>query len=270
MLGAALTEETRRVVERYDSALQQIAHLKSENRSLKEHLRQNEVKVMRLINHYQQEIDERTHTITNLNDERRAQEQYQMQQRHRQFSDKSTEIGEGDFNTKVTELEQIIYMLEDEIQALKDSHRLQQEHFERQTLHNEALTKESFNQNIDALRSMVTDSVSAEVADALSDLLYDNERLSTEFRNVLSEVERLQLSRDALSKELMRTRRELDFVTYTNEKLMEEKRNAVKLGKEECSFEYGRSAIDEEQEDEEHSNCLEEYFRESLRLRNIE
>jgi hypothetical protein len=71
-------------------------------------------------------------------------------------------------------------MLEDEIQALKDSHRLQQEHFERQTLHNEALAKESFNQNIDALRSMVTDSVSAEVADALSDLLYDNERLSTD------------------------------------------------------------------------------------------
>lgn len=253
-------------MERYDVALQQIAHLKIENRSLKEHLRRNDVKVMRLINHYQQEIDERTHTITELNDERRAREQYQMQQRHRQFSDKSTEISEGDFNTKVTELEQIIYVLEDEIQALKESHRLQQEHFERQTLHNEALVKKSFNQNIDALRSIATDSVSAEVAEALSDLLYDNERLSTEFRNVLDEVERLQLSRDALSKELVMTRRELDFMTYTKEKLMEEKLDAFKMKRERCS--YVPSSVDEVQE-REPSNSLEEYFRESLRLRNI-
>lgn len=262
-----LTEETRRVVERYDSALQKIALLKNENRSLKESIRMNEVKALRLIRHYQNDIDERTNTITRLYDERRAQEQYEEQQRQRQYSDKSTCIEEGDFKSREVELEQIIFMLEDEIQALKDNQHAQQEDFERQTLHNEALAKKSFNQNLNVLRSMATDAVSAEVADALSELLRDNERLSGEFREVLNEMERLQVSKEALSKELVRTRRELDFTRY-REKLLEDKLGAIEVKKNEeaCS---NACASDDVQESEPPSNSLEEYFKESLRLCNV-
>ena len=258
-----LTEETKRVVERYDEALHQIAVLKSENRSLKEHLRQNNVKVMRLIAHYQEEIEERTNTISQLNDAHRAQEVYEKKQRQRQYSDKGTGIEEGDFNSREAELEKVIYMLEDEIQTLKDDHRFQKEEFERQNLHNQVLAKRSFNDNIDVLRGLATDAVSADVADAMMDLLRDNERLSNEFRDVLDEMEHLQMSREELSKELSRARRELDFMTY-RERLMEEKLQTMKTRNEE---EDGSTCTpDKMNEVAVASDSLEEYFKESLRL----
>lgn len=258
-----LTEETKRVVERYDEALHQIAVLKSENRSLKEHLRQNNVKVMRLIAHYQEEIEERTNTISQLNDAHRAQEVYEKKQRQRQYSDKGTGIEEGDFNSREAELEQVIYVLEDEIETLKDDHRFQKEEFERQNLHNQVLAKRSFNDNIDVLRGLATDAVSADVADAMMDLLRDNERLSNEFRDVLDEMEHLQMSREELSKELSRARRELDFMTY-RERLMEEKLQTMKTRNEE---EDGSTCTpDKMNEVAVASDSLEEYFKESLRL----
>jgi hypothetical protein len=264
MLGAArLTEETRRVVERYDAALQQIAHLKSENRSIKEHLRENEVKVMRLISHYQKDIDDRTNAITRLNDERRAREIYEMNQRRKQFSDKSTEI-DDDFNSREAELERIIYLLEDEIQALKENHRIQQEEFDRQALHNQALAKKSFDKNINVLRMMATEAVSTEVADALTELLCNNERLSSEFREVLNEMEQLHMSREALSKELVRTRRELEFMAY-REKLITKKLHDEKMkGRDADALSCTEDLLDDAMP----SNSLEEYFKESLRLCN--
>lgn len=263
--SAQLTEETRRIVERYDSALRQIALLKSENRSLKESMRMNEVKVLRLINHYQQDIEERTNTITRLHDERRAQEMLETRRRQKQYSDQSTEIGEGDFNAREAELEQIIHVLEDEIDALKESHRLQQEDFERQTLHNEALARKSFENNIGVLRRLTTDEVSAEVADTISQLLRDNKGLSKQFREVLNEMERLQESRENLSKDLVRTRRELGFMKY-KEKMLEEKLEAVAMSKQDaCAQEY---ATDEAREAKT-SDTIEEYFKESLRLCNV-
>ena len=259
-----LTEETRRVVERYDAALQQIAHLKSENRSLKEHLRENNVKVMRLIAHYQEEIEERTNKISQLNEEHRAQEMYERKQRQRQYSDKSTGIEEGDFNSRDAELEQVIYMLEDEIQTLKEDQRFQKEEFERKSLHNQALAKRSFNENIDILRGLATDAVSADVADAMMDLLRDNERLSNEFRDVLDEMERLQLSREELSKELRRARRELDFMSY-RERLMEEKLEDMKTKAESDGSTCTTDKMDGVAMA---SGSFEEYFKESLRLCN--
>ena len=258
-----LSDETRRVVERYDSSLKQISELKRENRALVEHVRRNEVKVLQLISHYQKEIEERTNSLTMLNDERRAREDFEKKQRQRQYSDKGTYIEEGVFNSREAELEGIIYMLEDEIKDLTDNQRLQKEEFDRKTIHNQALAKKSFDENIDRLRSMATDAVSVEVADALSQLLHDNKTLSSEFHKVLGEMERLHISREELSRELTRTRRELDFMAH-REKLLEKKLHAVRKerGEEEAPT---TSSEEDELQNVTIPNSLEDYFKESLR-----
>ena len=260
-----LSEDTRRVVERYDSALKQIAELKRENRALVEHVRRNEVKVLQLISHYQQEIEERTNSLTELNDERRARELFEKKQRQRQYSDKGTNIEEGDFNSREAELEGIIYMLEDEIKDLTDKQRIQKEEFDRQTIHNQALAKKSFDENIDTLRSIATDAVTVEVADALSQLLHDNKKMSSEFHQLLGEIERLHISREELSRELNRTRRELDFMAH-REKLLEQKLHAVRKerGDLDAPTTYS-SEEDEMQNVRVPSSSLEDYFKESLR-----
>ncbi|KAL3803184.1 hypothetical protein HJC23_003459 [Cyclotella cryptica] len=260
-----LTEETRRVVEGYDAALQQVAALRRENRSLKENFRRNEIKVMSLISHYQQEVDEQTKVVDKLKDEIRSKEDSERKQRQKRFSDKSTNIGVGDFDSRETELQSLIHMLEDEIRSLKDDKRNQNEEFERRLLHNQALVKNTFANNIDALRSMATDAVSAEVADALTELLQDNDKLACEFRRVLNEMERLQRSRESVSKELLTTRRKLELAV-SREKLMakmmrSKKMKMIETGAPACTAQVTRHVAMP-------PSNLEESFKESLRLCN--
>lgn len=257
-------EDIRRVVGRYDAALQQVADLTRENRFLRETISKNETKVMRLLQHYQNQIDEQTDVITQLKDERRAQEISQRNARQKLYSDKSTDIGEGDFDSREAELERLIYALEDEIQMLKDNQRSQSEEFERRSIHNQALARKTFAGNIDTLRRMATEAVSNEVADAVSEVLRDNERLSLEFRAVLDEMERLQTSRDAVSKELRRTKRELEFVSY-REKLMEERMQSSKMKGIDARAD-ALAAAEESLDCKAASSSLEEYFKESLQL----
>jgi seryl-tRNA synthetase len=106
--------------------------------------------------------------------------------------------------------------------------------------------------------------VSNEVADAVSELLRDNERLSLEFRAVLDEMERLQTSRDAVSKELRRTKRELEFVSY-REKLMEERMQSSKMKGIDARAD-ALAAAEESLDCKAASSSLEEYFKESLQL----
>jgi hypothetical protein len=155
-------------------------------------------------------------------------------------------------------------MLEDEIQSLKNDKRYQHEDFERRLLHNQALVKKRIASNIDELRSIATDAVSAEVADALAELLQDNERLAREFRRVLDEMERLQTSRESLSKDLLNTRRKLEFMVFREKLIAKIMRNKkMKMFAPTCTaVETHNVAMA--------LGSLEEYFKESIRLCNGE
>ena len=254
MLGATagLTQETTsQVVKHYDAALQQIAQLKTENRCLKENLRRNEVEAMRLIGHYQQEIDELTNAITELKDDLRTRDTLERQQRQRSYNDKSTEIKDGDFNSREAELKEIICKLEDEIKSMTDGPCLQKIDFDRKMLHNQILAKQSFENYMDVLMRLATNAVSAEIADVISELLGINKQLSNEFRDVLDHLERLQMSRDELSKDLLRTRRELDFMAC-REKLLGKKLAAVQM--KSSAGEKAKCTSDEANEDTISSN----------------
>jgi hypothetical protein len=111
----------------------------------------------------------------------------------------------------------VIYALEDELQALKDDQQKRTRDFERKALENEANVKQSFLQDIDSFRSQLSSSVCHEVRGALADTVADNQRLAIEFRLLLQEMEKIQMSRDEKDRELSRTKRELDLLKQTHQ-----------------------------------------------------
>mmetsp|Transcript_10372 Transcript_10372/g.25435 ORF Transcript_10372/g.25435 Transcript_10372/m.25435 type:complete len:285 (+) Transcript_10372:28-882(+) len=204
------------VVQRYDDSLNHNALLKRENHALKEIIRGNEIKTMRLIEHYKNEIDAQSGLVAKFKDELRARERMELLDRQQNFRDQSTWIEEDELQSKEKEMLAVIYMLEDEIQSLKDAQLKQTQDFERKTLANEANVKQSFMQDIDAFRNEISNSVCDEVRGALADTVGDNERLTREFRLLLDEMEKLQVSRDKKDRELSKTKRELDFLMQKN------------------------------------------------------
>lgn len=207
---------TKLAVQRYDELLQQITLLKRENHELKQSLRDNEIKAGQLIEHYKSEIDAQTIFATGLKDELRVREEVELIKRSRHFRDQSTWIEEQELRSKENELISIIYMLEDEIQALKDDKIKQAIEFEREAVSNKENIKQSFMKDIDELRSRISCSVCDEVKAAIADTITDNHRLKSEFLLLLQEMERLQESRDEKDKELTRTRRELELLKQSD------------------------------------------------------
>ncbi|KAL3774768.1 LOW QUALITY PROTEIN: hypothetical protein ACHAW5_000288 [Stephanodiscus triporus] len=213
---------TRIVVERYDEALKQIAHLKRENLALKEIIRANEIKTMNLIEHYNTEIDTQAKLAIELKEELCARERLEVLKRHRNFRDQGTWIEEEELQSKENELVAVIYSLEDEIQELKDDQQKQARNFERKAIENEANVKQSFLRDIDAFRSQLSSSVCDEVRGALTDTVCDNQRLAFEFRLILQEMEKIQVSRDEKDNELSRTKRELELLKHTHQLMKNE------------------------------------------------
>lgn len=199
---------TRLVVQRYEDALHQIARLKRENNDLQETVRSNEIKTIRLVDHYKKEIDSQTNTALRLKGELRSL----MLKREQSRQDKYTWIEEDELRSKENELINVIYLLEDEIQALKADKEKQSEEFRRKNLVNEANVKQSFLHDIDTFRTQISNELCVEVKDALEGTIADNDRLKSNFRALLGELENLQASRDMKHRELLRTRRELDLL----------------------------------------------------------
>lgn len=207
---------TRAVVERYDESLKQIGQLRRENNSLRDTIKVTESKTVHLLEHYKSEIDKQTKLATELKDEVRAREKLEMIKHLRNFRDQSTWFEEEELHCKENELIAVIYLLEDEVQALKKNLEDQAQDHERKSIEREAHLKQSFLQDIDAFRSKLSSSVIDEVRGALADTIADNQRLGFEFRMLLQEMERMQASRDEKDQELIRTRRELELGKHMN------------------------------------------------------
>lgn len=234
-MSSSTITATRIVVERYDESLKQIAQLKRENFALKEIIRVNEIKAINLIEHYKTEIDTQTKLAISLQDELRAREHFELLKRHRIFRDQSTWIEEEELQSKENELMAVIYALEDELQALKDDQQKRTRDFERKALENEANVKQSFMQDIDSFRSQLSSSVCHEVRGALADTVADNQRLAIEFRLLLQEMEKIQMSRDEKDRELSRTKRELDLLKQTHQLMTSRLKRQVSCKQDRCT-----------------------------------
>lgn len=261
---------TRVVAQRYEDALRQIACLKRQNNELKELIRGNEIKAMQLIGHFTSEIDAQTNLAAKLKGELRARDDLELLKRQRDFRDQSTWIEEDELQSKEKEMLAIIYVLEDEIQALKDDKMQQMQEFDRQALVNQANVKQSFLRDVDAFRSQISNSVCGEVRDALVDTIADNERLTREFRLLLHEMEKLQVSRDKKDDELSRTNRELEFLIHKDQ-LMASKmqcRSSEKRTRVQSSTQTTREGVEEVINSKRKAavgSSLEEYFKQCIK-----
>ncbi|KAL9186101.1 hypothetical protein ACHAXT_005339 [Thalassiosira profunda] len=267
---------TRIVVQRFEDALRQIASLKKQNYELKEIIRGNEIKAMRLVDNANGEVEAQTALVTRLRGEIHERDRQERLKRERDFRDQSTCIEEEELASKEKELIAIIDLLEDEIQALKDDQVKQKEEFERQALVNQANIKQSFLQDIDAFRSQINDSVCEEVRDALADTIADNERLTNQFRLLLQEMERLQVSRDRKDRELARAKREMQFLAHRNHLLSDklesqarsEERRRVRAEASMSSATSEQAVVGDEGREKRKAASgatLEEYFRRCIR-----
>jgi hypothetical protein len=234
-MSSSTIAATRIVVERYDESLKQIAQLKRENFALKEIIRINEIKALNLIEHYKTEIDTQTKLATSLQDELRAREHFELLKQHRNFRDQCTWIEEEELQSKENELMAVIYALEDEIQALRDDQQKRARDFERKALENEANVKQSFLQDIDSFRSQLSSSVCREVRGALADTVADNQRLAIEFRLLLQEMEKIQMSRDEKDRELSRTKRELELLKHTHQLMTSRLKRQLSREQDRCT-----------------------------------
>jgi hypothetical protein len=272
-MNSSAIAATRIVVERYDESLKQIAQLKRENLALKEIIRVNEIKAMNLIEHHKTEIDTQTKLAISLQDELRARENFELLKRRRNFHDQSTWIEEEELQSKENELVAVIYALEDEIQALKDDQQNRARDFERKALENEANVKQSFLQDIDAFRSQLSSSVCHEVRGALADTVADNQRLAIEFRLLLQEMEKIQMSRDEKDSELLRTKRELELLKHTHQ-LMTSRLKKVSRRQDPCTAPAPSNQLESEtseandvngwEEKAEAGSSLEDYFKKCI------
>lgn len=206
---------TKIAVQKYDELLQQITLLKRENHELKEVIRDNETKAGLLIDHYKSEIDAQTLMANGLKDELRAREEMEVRKHSRDFREVSTWIEEHELLSKENELFAIINALEDEIQSLKDIK--QAIDVERKTKDIRENDKQSFMQDVKNLRSRFSDTVCEEVRGAIEETVSDNHRLKSEFRLLMRELEKLQISMDEKSLELAQTKRELELSRQMNE-----------------------------------------------------
>lgn len=261
-MSSSTITATRIVVERYDEALKQIAHLKRENLALKEIIRVNEIKTMNLIEHYNTEIDTQTKLAIELKEELRARERLEVLKRHRNYRDQGTWIEEEELQSKENELVAVIYSLEDEIQALKDDQQKRSRNFERKAIENEAKVKQSFLRDIDAFRSQLSSSVCDEVRGALTDTVCDNQRLALEFRLLLQEMEKIQVSRDEKDTELSRTKRELELLKHTHQLLVRKMKRQIPL--ESKTSETNDASASEEKP--EAGSSLEDYFKKCMHI----
>ena len=136
------------------------------------------MKMLRLAELLQAEVDAQTRLAAELKDEKRRAEEEEIQKRQRTYRDKATWVVES----REAELISLINLLEDEIAALKDQNRREAQEFDRRALLHEAKTKQSFLDNIDALRQCVSETVCLEAGDALQNTIDMNQRLSEDFR----------------------------------------------------------------------------------------
>ncbi len=275
-MSSSTIAATRIVVERYDESLKQIAQLKRENFALKEIIRVNEIKAVNLIEHYKTEIDTQTKMAISLQDELRARKHFELLHRHRNFRDQSTWIEEEELQSKENELISVIYTLEDELQALKDDQQQRTRDFERKALENEANVKQSFLQDIDSFRSQLSSSVCHEVRGALADTVADNQRLAIEFRLLLQEMEKIQMSRDEKDRELSRTKRELDLLMQTHQLMTSRLKRQVSRKQDRCTAPAQSNQLESETSETQHdtscsekkaeaSSSLEDYFKKCIR-----
>ena len=264
------------VVNKYDNALQQISQLKRENNKLQTIIRSNDLKALKLIDHYKREIDQQTRLASSLKDEIRQRDHQEILNRQRNYRDQATWIEEQELQTKENELLSIIYMLEDEITSLKDDKVKQQQDFERQTLLNQENVKRSFQRDIDTFRSQISNDVCEEVREVLADTCSDNDRLTTQFKLLLNEMEQLQLSRDEKAHELSKARRQVSLLLQKNklrihEQIRREQERVRKLSnKSDQSFpddEVDEIVQDSRKKDRKTSDTstLEDYFKQAIR-----
>lgn len=213
-------------VKKYDDALKQMAELKRENNTLKITIRSNEVKASKLINYYTLDIDNQTQLATKYKDEIRERDQQEILNRQRKYCEQATFIEDFELESKENELLSIIFLLEDEIQALKSDQVRLQEEFDRRTIVNQEKVKQSFINDIDVLRNETYNDICDEVGEALTDTAADNKRLTSQFKQILDELQKVQLSRDQYAKELLKAQRHISLLTQKNrliERRMKEK-----------------------------------------------
>ena len=267
------------VVNKYDNALQQISQLKRENNKLQTIIRSNDQKALKLIDHYKREIDQQTRLASSLKDEIRQRDHQEILNRQRNYRDQATWIEEQELQSKENELLSIIYMLEDEITSLKDDKVKQQQDFERQTLLNQENVKRSFQRDIDTFRSQISNDVCEEVREVLTDTCSYNDRLTTQFKLLLNEMEQLQVSRDEKAHELTKARRQVSLLMQKNklmgcrihEQIRREQERVRKLSnKSEQSYPDDEVDIDEIVQDSRKNrktstSTLEDYFKQAIR-----
>lgn len=218
MSASKLNIETRRIVHRHESAQNQISRLTHENRSLKEQIRENEIKALGLISHYQNEIECQAQLVSSLKKDLRDLER-ERGGRATSVSDKSTRIDDGDFQSREYELQQLVIGLKNEVGSLKRKQITERNEFERKSLLNRAEVEKSFENDVDVIKRLASEAVCNEVRGALEATLRNNERLAKELSSLLFDMEMSQKSLEKKDQELNKTRRELAFAKHRVELL---------------------------------------------------
>ena len=253
-------------VKKFDDSLQKVGQLKRENNRLKTLIRSNDIKAMKLIDHYKEEIDSQTKLAINLKDELRARERMEILNRQRKYRDQCTWIEEHELQTKEDELLKIIYLLEDEIVALKEDLVRKKEEFERRQLVNNENVKQSFMKDIDVFRSQISNDVCDEVRQALSATISDNERLTKEFRLLLNEMHHLQQSRDKKANEAKRAKRELQLAIQKNKLLGGRIQQQLRREQERTNDKSSsKGTVREEVDGNVDNGSLEDYFKQCIK-----
>mmetsp|Transcript_1062 Transcript_1062/g.2197 ORF Transcript_1062/g.2197 Transcript_1062/m.2197 type:complete len:275 (-) Transcript_1062:1596-2420(-) len=210
MSASKLNIETRWIVHRHESAQNQISRLTHENRSLKEQIRENEIKVLGLISHYQNEIECHAQLVCSLKRDLLDLEK-ERGGKVTSVSDKSTRIDDGDFQSRESDLQQLVIGLKKQVGSLKRKQIIERKDFERKSLINRAEVKKSLENNVDAIKRLASEAVCNEVRGALEATLRDNESLAQELKSLLFDMEMLQKILEKKDQELNETRRELAF-----------------------------------------------------------
>lgn len=262
------------LVKRFEAQALQIASLKRQNHELKENIRCNEIKAMKLIDHYKCDIEAQTNLVAKLRDELRANEELEFMKRRRNFRDQGTWIEEEELQSAEKELIAIIHILEDEIQTQKEVNTQSTQEFKRKTLVNEAKVKQSRLKDIEAFRSQISSSVYMEVSDAIEQTHEDNKLLRNEFRVLLLQMHKLQESRDSHGKELSRIKREYDLLLQENHLAAAQKRYCEEQQKRmdeetiksttSCEHDLLAAVTSRNRQKDATGSSLEDYFKQAM------
>ena len=211
-------------MQKYDDSLKTNAALNAEIQSLREEITQKEKNSSILINHFQDQICDKTARLEELKDIIRVRDiSEQEETQKREAYDRSTSDRLNQAKAKEVTLTERIHSLEGEIERLHCMQRQECKENEQKIIDEQLKMRESFEKKFECLRQKLVSNMYGEVGDALANSIQVNDKLSGQLKSVLAELESIQLSQEEKEKELSFAKREIKLLKY-KEKMKAQRR----------------------------------------------